>query len=206
MNLQTQEQDTKLSAIDRALAAAKARKAAKDKQEVDASGAEQARPSREERALQRAQREEEFRKAREERRNRREQEKSEKKYRAPTGLPTHMKKVNNAKAKLPKMDATVSEAFNDLTRRFDVTQLTALSMHIQLHNREALTLKSTKSPPLKLGTTVRITGGDPKFVGLVGQVVHSQRLRARVKVPGLKYEVYVYSCEAEETQQATVAE
>jgi len=58
---------------------------------------------------------------------------------------------------------------------------------------------------LRIGDTVRITSGDPKFVGMVGTVVKSRQLRAKVQVPGVDKLVYIFTGQAETIQQATAA-
>lgn len=209
---QSKDQELKLTAIDRALALAKARKEAKAASEGSehpvATKTYNGEPKTK-KALSQL-KEEERKKAREEKRAQRELHRAAKAAAREANAakrPTHMKKVENALSRLPKLDEATQDAFNDLTNRFSVQQLNTLSLHLQVHNRATLTLKATKSPPLPLGSTVRITGGDPRFVGLTGEVVHSQKLRAKIKVPGLKNTVYVYSCEAETTQpQSSAAE
>lgn len=114
-----------------------------------------------------------------------------------SGSPSHLKKVAKARAKCPKLDARSTKAFDDvIAMGLDVGQLTALSAHLAVQAREMQTVSAAASKPLVLGSTVRITGGNPKFVGLVGEVVYSHKLRAKVQVDGFKDPLYIYTGEA----------
>ena len=111
--------------------------------------------------------------------------------------PAHMKKVDRARAKLPQLDEATTLSFNELTGNLTAVQLHVLSLHLQIHNRAMATQRANDLTPLPMGATVRITGGEPKFIGMVGEVVHSQKLRAKVVVEGVKNPVYIFTGEAE---------
>jgi len=108
----------------------------------------------------------------------------------------HLKKVNNARAKLPKMNGSVQESYNDLVSNFSAVQLEALAAHLGLAAREKKTVAAASAIRLPLGSSVTVTGGDPRYIGKTGTVVHSQKLRAKVQVPGLARLVYIYNGEA----------
>ena len=109
----------------------------------------------------------------------------------------HMKKVENAKAKLPALQSETQLAFNELIANHSAEQLASLALYLQLHNREAATVRANQLQPLTLGATVRITGGEHKYIGMTGKVVHSQKLRAKVEVPGVKKVIYIFNGEAD---------
>lgn len=111
--------------------------------------------------------------------------------------PAHMKKVERARAKLPRMSTSTELAFNELIGSLSALDLTVLSLHLQLHNRAAATIRANTLPRLEVGQTVTITGGDPKFVGMTGTVAHANKLRAKIDVPGQKKLVYIFNGEAE---------
>lgn len=228
--------DDSMTAIERALAAAKARKAQRD---AAYSGSDNrpssppvapkpspSRPSAEEREAEKKRRDEE-RAARESakaqksgadeeaklarkaerdaakaaKRALKEAEKNAKK-------PAHMKKVDKARSKCPALNDVAEQIFGEATANLTAQQIDALAQHLLVHNRAAATIRATQLDPLPLGAQVRITGGDPRFVGMTGEVVHAQKLRAKVAVPGVKKEVYIYNGQAiiiQEDANAVVA-
>jgi len=110
--------------------------------------------------------------------------------------PAHMKKVERARSKCPPMNDSMALVFSDITSNFSAAQIEALVAHLGVHARAMKTVAATQSKPLPLGATVRITGGEAKYIGMVGEVVHSQKLRAKVAVPGVTKPVYIYTGEA----------
>jgi flagellar biosynthesis GTPase FlhF len=225
----TNSSDTKLSAIDRALAAAKARKAAAgtsaeastpkvpaskpkaakepkaakvaaDKPTDEARAANKAKLAAE-RAARKAEKTAAEAAAKAERKALREAKRSEKAAAkaaaAAEKKPSHMKKVEKARAKCPALSEAATLTFNEVTANFSAEQIDAIAQHLLVHNRAMATLRATSLDPIPLGATVRITGGDRKFIGLTGKVVASQKLRAKVKVPGTEKLVYIYNGEAE---------
>ncbi len=121
------------------------------------------------------------------------------------GRLAHMKKVETAKSKLPALDKISATIFGDATANLSADQITALALHLQHHNRETATIRANTLPPLPLGATVRITGGEPKFIGMTGKVIHSQKLRAKVQVPGVSRIVYIYNGEANIVEEVAAA-
>jgi len=192
----TQTLDTKFSAIDKALAAAKARKAAKEllpqtSAEVpDAPTEARKKATDEEKAAKlavRAQKQAQLKADREARKAAKAQQ--------PKG-PAHMKKIDRAASKLPELNDQTQLLFNEATTNFSSGQLTALALHLQHFNRVKATERAL-SQKVEVGSRVRIIGGDPKFIGMTGTVSKAQRIRCYVSVPGVKREVYCFTSDVE---------
>lgn len=107
-----------------------------------------------------------------------------------------MKKVERALSKLPALNSEAKGQFEALTSNFGVYELEKFAAHLQLFARTQKTIRAAELQKLPLGATVTITGGEPRFVGLQGKVIHSQKLRAKVAVDGVKKPVYIYTGEA----------
>lgn len=206
MNTTQENLNTKLSAIDKALAAAQARKAAKEgtsspaadsspgmkqpKMKLDEATKIAMKAAREaERALRKQQRDA----AREEKRSARTSSK-----------PAHMKKVERAASKLPEMNEQLQLLFNEATTNFSAAQITALALHLQHFNRVKATERAV-SQKVELGQTVRIVGGDPKFIGMTGTVSLARRIRCFVDVPGFKKPAYCFTSDVEIVAEAQAA-
>lgn len=161
-----------IDAIDAAIAKAKSRAAERTKN----------RPTAEERAEAKAQRDAD-RQAR-------------KAAKAAQPKPTaHMKKVANAAAKLPGLGTVAQGTFDEAIRTLNTEQITALALHLQHHNRVQATTRATGGVELKVGQVVRITGGDPKYIGMTGAIETLRRIRCFVAVPGAKRPVYIFTSE-----------
>ena len=119
--------------------------------------------------------------------------------------PAHMKKVEKARSKCPPLNDSAQVVFGDITANFSADQIDALAQHLLVHNRAMATVRACQSTQLPLGSTVRITGGDRRYLGMTGEVVHSQKLRAMVKVSGVSKPVYIYSCDAVVTAEPASA-
>ena len=204
-------ESVKLSAIDRALAAAKARKAAKEAagilDEATQTGAVASAPKApkaprtvdpakaDARAAAKAAKFAQLEAERAERRAAREARKAERGA-APSKGPAHMKKVERALSKLPQLNNEAKDQFDMLTSNFGLYELEKFAAHLQLFSRTQKTIRAAQLQKLPLGATVTITGGEPRFVGLQGKVIHSQKLRAKIAVDGVKKPVYIYTGEA----------
>ena len=108
----------------------------------------------------------------------------------------HMKKVEAARSKLPEMGMDASVIFADTVGKLSCQQLVALAEHLRFQAR----LIGTKAAPAKaieVGTTVRIVNGEARYIGKVGTVTKSQRLRTFVSVPGFNREAYVFTADVE---------
>ena len=200
--LQEINKGNEMSAIDKALAAAQARKAMKEGlsmetgmiNKVDDSAKRAAKAARDaERAARQAQL-----KAQRDERKAAKATKSD-------GKPVHMKKVERAASKLPMLNDQMQLTFNEVTTNFSAEQITALALHLQHFNRVKATERALNQRA-ELGQKVRIIGGDPKFIGMTGTVSLARRIRCFVDVPGFKKPVYCFTSDVElveETSQAT---
>lgn len=190
-----------ISAIDRALTAAKARKAVKESSEhVPMPGKAEKAHDKAALALSKSSALAERTAAKEAARNVRSAERAEARAKKATEKsdkkPSHMKKVERALSKLPKLNDATQLSFNEIICNIDASQINALALHLQHHNRQMSTTNAINSMMLTIGATVLITGGDPKFVGQVGQVVKSRQLRAKIKIPGQEKLVYIFTGQA----------
>lgn len=184
--------DQGISAIDKALAAAKARKAQKvatgestaraENSEGSSTPREPKKPrmTDEERAAKSAQREAE----RNERKAKREAEKAEKIALRNAGKqPAHMRKVQKAAEKLSPLAQAAQIILDDATANLTQSELAALALHIQHFNRVKAT-EMALAQNIGEGAEVQIVSGDPRFIGKTGTVVKSQRIRCYVNIPG----------------------
>ena len=210
--------DTKLSAIDKALAAAKARKAMRDA----ASGqtatpsakaeATKAKPSKKDETtaqakdIARSVKKAELQKQREERKAAREITKAEKaKQRASADAskkPAHMKKIEKAGAALPAIGSEAKKLFDEVTTNLSGTQIEALALHLQHFNRVEQT-KRALNLEIKVGDEVRIVSGAPKYVGKTAVVEIARRIRCFVKVQGHDKPVYLFTSDVVPLNAAT---
>lgn len=236
---QTTGKEDNMSAIDRALAAAKARKAQRDSlygesnntptvppakksspavpkakpskpqgedREAAKSKRDEERAAREAAKLEKAAAEEAAKAARKaEREAAKAAKRAAKQDEKSAKKPAHMKKVDRARAKCPALLGDAEAMFGEITANLSAQQIDALAQHLMVHNRAMATVRATQLEPLPLGATVRITGGEAKFVGMTGEVIHSQKLRAKVAVPGVSKPVYIYNGQAEIVEELAVA-
>lgn len=186
----TQDLNTKLSAIDKALAAAKARKASRESSSSSDDGEIKVAKSAPDKAEKIAAREAKRAQMAKEREERRAAKASQ-----PKG-PAHMKKIDRAASRLPTLSDSAQLLFNEATTNFSAEQITAISLHLQHFNRVKATERAL-SQKVEVGQTVTIIAGDPKFVGMTGTVSKSQRIRCYVTVPGVKRDVYCFTSDVE---------
>ena len=183
--------ENSVSVIDKAIAAAKARATAKGTNKIN-----DPQTSKEDRiAAQNA--------AKEARAAARQANKAAKS--AARAAPVHMTKVEKAASKLPNLSNKVAEIFHSVTTSFDATQLTALALHLQHHNRVQATIKASAAQPLKVGQVVLITGGDPKYIGMRGALDRVQRIRCYVNIPGVKRPIYQFTSDVEVVNESGTA-
>lgn len=189
----TQDLNTKLSAIDKALAAAKARKAVKESMTQDGPAASvkvddvTKAAARAAKVAEREAKKQAAAVARETRRAAKA---------AQTKGPAHMKKLDRAASKLPSLGDAAQSLFNEITTNYSRDQITAISLHLQHFNRVKATERAL-GQKIVTGQEVRIIGGDPKFVGMTGTVSKAQRIRCYVSVPGFKRDVYCFTSDVE---------
>lgn len=200
--------ETKMSAIEMALAAAKARKAAKEAVGIED---EASRPKRTETASAvRAEKQAQIAAERAERKAAREAQKvlrdAERATTKAAGS-AHMKKVENARARLPQLSAEAELTYNEIIGNYSGPTVAAIADHLKLYVRLSATQRASAGAAIPVGTTVRIVGGDSKYIDSVGVVTKSQKLRSFVKVEGVRKDVYVFTSDLSvvEEQQVAVA-
>lgn len=195
MDIQTDNLNNKMSAIDKALAAAQARKAAKEASisptQVSSSGNSDESKLAEKvaKAAARAARQAQLKAERDARAAVKKAERS-------SGKPAHMKKVERAASKLPQLNESAQQMYNDIIVNFSAEQITAISMHLQHFNRVKATERAI-GQRVENGQTVRIIGGDPRFIGMTGTVNLARRIRCFVDVPGFKKPAYCFTSDVE---------
>lgn len=181
MNSAEQTTDTTISAIDAAIAKAKERRANKEKGTSPKASKEERDASRKAAADKRA-----------------EERAARKAAKASTPKPTaHMTKVDKAGARLPNLGAVAQSTFDEAVRTLNSEQRTALALHLQHFNRVQATTRALSAADLKVGQLVRITGGDPKYIGMTGAVETLRRIRCFVTVPGVRKPVYLFVSDVE---------
>lgn len=201
----------KLSAIDRALAAAQARKALKVNTDTDMASAPVVKPKVKdkpkvdsvdkvaEKAAKEALREAsrlERAKEREERRAAKEADKANK------GT-AHMKKVARAASKLPQLSDPARTILDEISTNLGRVDQAALALHIQHFIRVKATEMSS-GRRYQNGQRVRIVAGDLKYIGAIGTIESARPLRCFVNVPGAKKPIYVFTSELEPVEDAAV--
>jgi len=202
MNTQDTTIETNLSAIDKALAAAKARRAAKDSSTIT-ENVTQSKASSAERLAKKAERDAE-RAARKLVISQQRAAKKEARMAARNvGATPHMKKIEKAAAALPIMGEQLTLSFNEITTNFSASDITALALHLQHFNRVKATERALNQS-LEAGQQVRIVGGPTKYVGMTGTVERAQRIRCFINIPGARKPVYLFTSDVEllEVQQS----
>jgi hypothetical protein len=197
---QTQAADAAISNIDKALAAAKARKDAKagsttakapklPKEPKAPTEPKRPRLSDEDKAARVAQRDTE----RAARKTARDEARATKlAERAANKSPAHLRKVNKAGERLGTLSEAAQLLFSDATSNLPAAQVTTLAAHLAHFNRVKATERALTTK-VAAGDQVTIVAGDPKFIGKTGVVFKSQRIRAYVTVEGQAKPVYVFT-------------
>lgn len=216
-----QNLDTKLSAIDKALAVAKARKAMKDslksgeastrsegtetpstkKNDPPKRGRKAAteddETTKQAKEVARAVKQAELKKQREERAVARAAARSEKYRERNGGKPAHMKKIEKAEAALPRISDETRKMLGEITSTISGVELESLALHIQHHNRVQQTKRALKGVSFEPGDEVRIVSGAAKYLGKTGVVDRAQRIRCFVRVHGVSKPVYLFTSDVE---------
>lgn len=208
-----------MSAIDKAIQAAKARKAAK--QGVPVSEVEDvaavAKPAREprvvtakepkakkddsERAAAKLQRDTERASKQAARKVERAAKKAEK-LAAKSNKTPHMSKVERAAAKLPQLSDAAQMSFNDITVNLDAASVAALAEHLMHFNRVQATTRAL-TQKLAEGDQVRILSGC-RYVGSLGTVTKAQRIRCYIDI-GREKPIYLFTSDVELVEVASEA-
>jgi flagellar biosynthesis GTPase FlhF len=120
-------------------------------------------------------------------------------------LPPHMKKIQKIFDALPELSERTKEQFELLESSFSLSEIEALIPHLECHVRmERTTLALSRT--VEEGQTVRIISGPTKFIGKVGTIVKSQRIRCYVKVPGHSKDVYLFISDTQDCAEGTLVE
>jgi len=202
MDMQTNDMNTKLSAIDKALAAAKARKEAKG----ELAETPVAKPSKTKveriklddatKAAAKSAKEETRKKRQAVLKQQREERRMAKVAERANAKTPHMKKIEKAAAALPDMSPSTQLIFNEATANLSAAQINALSLHLQHFNRVKATERALNQK-LEVGQQVRIIGGPTKHVGKLATVERTQRIRCFVNIPGVNKPVYLFTSDVE---------
>jgi len=188
--------DENVSEIDKALAAAAARKANKVKGNGPtaatspvAAGTTDKRPRLT--AEEKAQRELDRGQLLAERKAARIKAREEK--RAADAKPAaHMRKVEKAAERLGPLGQAAEILFNEATANLTQADLAALALHIMLFNRVQATRRSLNQQ-VEEGQQVEIISGDPRWIGKVGTLVKSQRIRCYVSITDIAKPIYLFT-------------
>jgi len=211
----TVETEKKMTAIEAALAAARARKAQREAAGPDDGdlSMDSPQPKRTERtktlnekvtadksakaaaaAAAKAEKETARAAAKAQRDAEREQRRAAKAAAAANKKATHMSKVERAGARLPALVGDFAKnTYEDIVSNLGVDQINAMAMHLQHVVRTKMTQASmgTKLAPGQKVTIV--TSADPRFIGAEGTIEKAQRIRCFVNVPGSKKPVYLFT-------------
>lgn len=174
-----------LSAIDKAIAAARARKDSKANGATAAGTATTSTPKAKMTDAERAAKQKQIEEDRAARKTKREEERAAKKAELEAKRqPAHMKKVAKAAEKLGTLSESAQLLFNEATANLTSSDLTSLALHIQHFNRTKSTELAGKVE-LAVGQAVEIISGEQtKYIGQVGIVVKAQRIRCYVHIEG----------------------
>lgn len=204
-------QDQDVSEIDKALAAAKARKAAKTGDSTTPKASkEPAAPKEPKRPKltdeEKAARLEALNAQRAERKAARDAARAEKvAARNAARQPAHMKKVEKAAERLSPLGDAAQLLFNEATTNLTATELAALATHIQHFNRVKATERAL-SQVIEAGQTVTVIAGDPRFIGKTGTVAKAQRIRCYVTIEGFTKPAYLFTSDVEIVQAEATEE
>ena len=116
--------------------------------------------------------------------------------------PAHMRKVVKAAERLGTLNDSAQLIFNEATANLTAADLATLALHIQHFNRVKATERAL-SQSIEAGQSVTIVGGDPRFIGQTGTVTKAQRIRCYVEVTGAKKPVYLFTSDVVPAPAAT---
>lgn len=118
--------------------------------------------------------------------------------------PAHMRKVQKAAERLTPLGQAALLLFNEATANLTGAELATFAAHIQHHNRVQATQRAL-GQKIEAGMQVTIVGGDPRFIGKVGTVTKAQRIRCYVQVEGAAKPVYLFTSDVQASEAAAVA-
>lgn len=189
--------ENSVTAIDKAINEAKARKAAKVRPVVDDV----------EKAAKKAEREKERAEAKAKRDAERENKKAEKASKKAMGgeqsakkraekIP-HLAKIKRAEELLPTLSEDLAVQFNEFVSLNKIPDVLAFAAHLTHFVRLQQTLKaSTDDIVITENSKVRIIAGDPKYIGQEGIVASMKRIRCYVELADGK-QVYCFTSDVE---------
>lgn len=117
--------------------------------------------------------------------------------------PAHMSKVSKAAERLPELDETALNLFNEATVNLSASGLAALAAHIQHFNRTKATERAL-TQKVGEGDTVKVISGDPRYIGKTGEVTKVQRIRCYVNVDPSKKPIYLFTSDVEVVKASPV--
>ena len=205
---ETNKPADQISAIDKAIANAQARKAMKNGTDTNATqtpGApgEPKRPrlSDEEKAARQATKDAERASKKVERDAARDARKAAKNDEKRT---PHMSKVEKAASKLPEITEAAQSTVNEITANFSAAVVASIAAHLNHFNRVNATERALNQK-VATGDTVRIVSGDARYVGREAVVSKAQRIRCYVDIEGVNKPVYLFTSDVEVVTPAAVA-
>lgn len=133
----------------------------------------------------------------------REAKRAEKAAATGTKAPAHMAKVMKAGAKLPALSDTATQFFENLKANLNSFDLSTLALHLQHYNRVEATLRAA-TQKVENGSIVRIIGGDPRYVGMIGEVVEARKIRCFVDVEEVNKPIYLFTSDVEVLDKVTL--
>ncbi len=195
MEIQASNPNKQYTAIDKALAAARARKEAKSGEDATKVKISSTKTPNE-KTVARAAKDAERATKKLERESQRAARRAAKATVQSDAKKPHMKKIERAASCLPKMTEAAERFFNEATTNFSAEQITAIALQLQHFNRVKATERALNQK-LEVGQCVRIISGPTKYVGMCGTIDHAQRIRCFVAVPGIKKPVYLFTSDVE---------
>lgn len=118
--------------------------------------------------------------------------------------PAHMRKVQKAAERLGALGSAAQLLFNEATANLTGAELATFAAHIQHHNRVQATQRAL-GQKIEAGMQVGIVGGDPRFIGKSGTVTKAQRIRCYVQVEGVAKPIYLFTSDVQASEAPAVA-
>lgn len=134
------------------------------------------------------------------RKEQRRKEREQRRALRPAKVPAHMRKVERAAAKLPKMPPELQRLAEELGS-LDAAAIQAFIANVQHSLRARMTLESV-SRSLENGQLVRIVSGNPQYVGQLARVVEARRIRCHVTPVGTDRKVYLLNSDVRGVDEA----
>ena len=111
-------------------------------------------------------------------------------------------KLEKARAKLSLLTEKQEETIAQLKSEYSLPEILQLIEHLQFHTREVgLTKAMSSAAPINVGDKVEIIDGTPHYVGRVGIVIKSQRIRCYVQLDDVEKPVYLYTTDVKHYEE-----